>query len=121
MPAVKFNLKIEENAAFQKTFIWKDGRGRPINLTGYTAKMQIRERNDDTSPVLLELTTENGQIVITPLAGKVELKIPGSVTDPLTWKTAYYDLMLIPATGIDDAIRLVEGSVRVSPGVTELA
>jgi len=47
-------------------------RGEPINLTGYTGRMQVREsaRSPD---VIVDLSTENGGIEIDGAAGAVTL------------------------------------------------
>ena len=49
--------------------------GLPMNITGWTFKSHIRDKNSDEIP-MIELTTENGGIVILDaLAGRIELKI----------------------------------------------
>lgn len=49
--------------------------GSPVDITGWTFRSQIRDRNSDPE-VMIELTTENGGIVIVDaLLGKVELRI----------------------------------------------
>lgn len=87
----------------------------PINLTGYTARMQIRE--DITSgTVLISLTTENGGITLGGVFGTITLLIMASVTAAIAWTTAVYDLEIISPSGI--VTRLVEGRITVSPEVT---
>jgi hypothetical protein len=47
----------------------------PVDMTGWMLKSQIRDKSSDKA-VMIELTTENGGIVITdPLAGQFELVI----------------------------------------------
>ncbi len=116
MAAIKKSLTIEQYSTFKARFTWLDKNKRAINLTGYTAVMQMRDAVG--SPVLLELSTENGRIVITPTTGAVELSLTDEETGVLTFKSAIYDLVLISATG--QATRLLEGKVTVSPGVTHV-
>ena len=68
----------------------------PVDLTGYTAKMQIKDSVDSTT-VLQELTTENGGIVLDNTTKTITLNLPGSVTSAFTFSNAYYALELISA------------------------
>lgn len=118
MAAGKLNLLIEQGATFKHALLVKQGTGvaaPPMDLTGYTARMQIRAEIDAATP-LIELTTENARITITPLEGKVELLISAADTAALTFETATYDLELISAAG--EVTRLVQGNVKLSREVT---
>jgi hypothetical protein len=112
MPAAKLNLTIEQGADFSKRLVWRDKNKRPINLSGYTAKMQIRT-SASSSEVLFELSTANGRISM-PGSGVIELSIAANDTD--TIKPGVYDVKLYAPGGQE--IRLIEGKVTVSPGVT---
>lgn len=112
MPAAKLNLPIEQGATFSKRIVWRDKNKRPVNLTGYTAKMQVRTSVSSTT-VLYELSTENGRISM-PGGGVIQLDIPASDTDNI--QAGVYDLKLYAPSGQE--IRLIEGKVTVSPGVT---
>ena len=121
MPASKINLKIEQGATFDYPLAWQDETGTPINLTGYTARMQIRSdiRSD---VVLLSLTTENGMIELTPLEGKIRILIPASITEDITWNSGVYDLELVlpgtPSPDNDYVYRFLQGNVSVLLEVT---
>lgn len=118
MPAAKKNLTIEQRATFTHRLTWKDAKGKPINLTGCLARMQVRPSYDSTE-VLVELSTENGRIILTPLAGVIELRIAANDTDSLSFDSAVYDLKVeFPGTPSTE-IRLLEGQIKVSPGVTQ--
>lgn len=112
MPAAKLNLTVEQGATFVKRLVWRDKAKRPISLSGYTAKMQIRE-SASSATVLFELSTANGRISM-PGSGVIEMTI--AVADTFNVKNGVYDLMLYAPSG--QQIRLVEGKVVVSPGVT---
>lgn len=43
MPAGKHNFICEMGATFSRTVTWTDADGTPINLTDYTARMQVRQ------------------------------------------------------------------------------
>jgi len=57
-------------------FSWKN-EGTPINLTGCTAKMQIRKKRIGT--LLAEVTNANG-ITIAGTLGQVEVAFPANIT-----------------------------------------
>lgn len=116
MSAVKLNLQIEQNASFSKVLVWKNSAQRPINLNGFTAKMQIRAEANQISPLILELSTANSRIVIDALQGKITLKIEQSVLQAITVKSAFYDLLVTDSLG--KVARLVEGQVKFSSGLT---
>ena len=86
----------------------------PDNLTGYTARMMIRQSiRDDT--ILDELTTENGRIEITPLDGKLRVLFPSLVTSGYDFTRGVYDLELVSG---DVVIRILQGEVEVDLEVT---
>lgn len=87
----------------------------PVDLSGFTARAQIR-RSIGASTTLLELTTENGGIAIDNSAKTITLTIAATATDDLTWRTAVYDLELVSGTGV--VTRIASGPVTVSREVT---
>ena len=113
MPAAKLNLTIEQGATFSKRLVWRDKNKRPVNTTGYAAKMQIRA-SATSAEVLFELSTTNNRIVL-QAGGVIQLDISANDTDSI--KSGVYDLKLYAPNGQE--IRLIEGKVTVSPGVTK--
>ena len=86
----------------------------PHDLTGYTARMAIKNKVGGT--VLLSLTTENDGIVINDSAKTITLAITATATAALTWTSAVYDLEMISSTGV--VTPLMTGSVAVTKEVT---
>lgn|SRR5574343_526082 len=115
MAASTYDILIEQGATFQLNLVWKDSGGTPINLTGYTARMQVRHKLADTSP-LLDFTTENGAITLGGVLGTISILGLATLTDALTVKSGVYDLELVSAGGI--VTRLIEGGVTITPQVT---
>lgn len=111
----KVDISIVKAATFRHKFTWQQVDGTPIDLTGYTAKMQIRPTLE-SSTVLVELSTANRRILMTPLLGVVELDLTAAYTAAITWKSGIYDIELTAPDG--DIINLVEGSATVSTKVT---
>jgi hypothetical protein len=126
MPAAAKKLLIEQGATWRDsyTLLQPAPAGTPIadllpiNLTGYSARMQIRP-DYASATVLLELTQANGRIAITPASGNIAMHISAADTAALTFTDApaVYDLELIEPSG--DVIRLLKGSVTLSPEVTK--
>lgn len=118
MPAAKLNLSIEQGATWRYTLLAKQGlsaSGPALNLTGYTARMQLRAQLPDVDD-LVTLSTANGRITITPLMGRIELLLSADETAELAFEAAVYDLELMSPTG--EVTRLVQGRVSLSPEVT---
>lgn len=113
----KVNLQINQGATFRHRFTWKDGKGRAINLTGYTARLQARE-SIESDIAVITLTTENGGVVLGGSAGTIALYISDEDTTLITAKKLVYDLELVAPNG--DVIRPVSGSINVSFEVTRV-
>ena len=107
---------IEQGADFSVPLIWKDSLGAVIGLVGYTAKLQVRDTYGDLA-LLLNLTTENGGIIINGSLGKLTLFLTGEQTQAITWEGGVYDLLLTDLSDGQD-IRIMQGLMVVSPGVT---
>jgi hypothetical protein len=111
--AGKYDLIIEQGATYILPITWKDGSGALVNLTGYTAKMQIKDMSGN---VLFALTDTAG-ITLGGAAGTVTIKLTAVQTTTLTTTaTAKYDLYLTAPNG--DVTRLLKGWVTPDPEVT---
>lgn len=86
----------------------------PVSLTGYSARMQARDRM--TGELLFELTTSNGGIEIDDAACTVTLVFVETHTAGDEWRAADYDLELVDADG--RAYPMVKGLLLLSREVT---
>jgi hypothetical protein len=115
MPA-RHDITIYQGANFLLPLIWKTAAGVPIDLTGYTAAMQIR-RNVRSKDPLHSMSTELGAgITLGGVAGTIDVEIPPEVSSDFAFRTGVFDLELTPPDG--KTIRLIEGKVTVSLEVT---
>lgn len=80
----------------------------PVDLTGYTATMTIKDVVGGTT--LLTLTEASG-ITLGTTDGVIDLLISGAVTGAWTWTTAVYDLDLTDTAGV--ITNLSTGSILV--------
>lgn len=86
----------------------------PVDMTGFTARMSIKDRVGGTEYV--SLTTENGGIVIDNTNKKISLLISATDTSEFTWTRGVYELEMVSAGGI--VTLLLEGKITVSKEVT---
>lgn len=66
----------------------------PESLAGCTARMHIRAKVGSTA-ILLELTTENGMIIINDTNKTITISIPAATTETLTFKSAVYSMEIV--------------------------
>jgi hypothetical protein len=116
-----YPLCINQGATFTRIFVWTAGQcgcgtvgasSGPMDLTGFTAVLQIRQFQLSTT-VLYDASSN---ITLGGVAGTITLVIPAANTETFTWWQGVYDLLLTSAAGI--ATRLLMGSVTVSPAVS---
>lgn len=115
MAAGKYDITIEQGATFRLVAQWLDSDEDPIDLDGYSARMQIRPYAESDEVFLTIDTGSNGGITIES-DWKIEIEIPADETETLTQYCGVYDLELESSTNI--VTRLLQGSVTISPEVT---
>lgn len=112
----KHNFYVYRGATFAEQIAWKDENGTAIDLTGFTARMHMRETVDSATP-FLTLTTENGGIALGGATGTVDLLASAAATSVISASAGVYDLELVAGDGVT-VTRLLEGLVTISPEVT---
>lgn len=113
---VKLNL--DQGSTFDKVVIYKNKEtDLPYDLTGYTAKMQIRS-SYSASTFICELSTANGKITIDSLLGKLSLKILDTETALIPAGNYVFDLE-ISSISLQVVRKLLKGSISVYPEVTK--
>ena len=115
--ASTYNTVIDQGADWFLNVTWEDVNGDPIDITGYTAALQLR-----TSPlarvVSLNLTTENNGLAIDGPIGKVSIHATNVQTADLTPQRYTYDLELYSPTNPVVVTRLIQGTIEVSANTT---
>ena len=115
--AASQDLVIDQYATFKTAFRWETkGTGLPVNLTGYSASMQIRRSHGDSSALVSLTSAANGGLTIEGTDGRVRIEIPASTTSTLVAGRYVYDLVLTDLSSKKK--RLVEGVAIVDAGVT---
>lgn len=108
-----YDLNINAGTTFVLGLTLKKSNGTLFDLTGYTARGQIRkthtEHNVEASFNIAFDTNRK--------SGKLSISLSEVQTKTLSIVSGVYDLELIDSTGTV-VTRLIEGKVRVSPEVT---
>lgn len=115
MSAGILNLVIEQGATFRRVLTWSIA-GVAVNLTGYTARMQVRA-DYDAAPILSLTSDPGGGITLGGSAGTITVLASASLTAALTPGAYLYDLELESADGT--VTRLLKGQATVDPEVTK--
>lgn len=126
MAAGKVDLYIEQGAPLDRKFI-KKRNGVPDDLTGYTAKMQIRpEIGSATVLITLTSTLAAGSgIVLGGVAGTIQILISPTATSGFTvpedgGKLGVYDLFLTLTADPTKRPKILRGFVFIAPEVTAI-
>jgi hypothetical protein len=109
------NFEVDQNATFSFIVEYKDNNGLPIDLTGSSAKLQVRDTKGGTK-LAFSLTSPAGGITITPLLGKLTIKMTPTQTNKLFYPKSSYDIMVSDSNG--NKIKLLEGFLTLSRSVT---
>tara|TARA_R110002074_G_scaffold55685_1_gene137885 strand:- start:303 stop:692 length:390 start_codon:yes stop_codon:yes gene_type:complete len=128
MSAGAYNFTIEQGTTVVKQFTYKDAAGSPVDLTGYSASMQLRETHTSTDPIssftgtINSATGSSGLAIIassgSDTKGTIQLTIAATVTETYTFTSAVYDLE-IKRIADSTVSRLLQGVIVLSPEVTK--
>ena len=109
------NWEVDQNTTFTFVVEYKDSSGNPINLTGATAKLQVRDTKGG-SKLAFTLTSPSGGITIDAPNGKLTVRMTPTQTNKLFYPKSSYDLMLTDASAVKT--KLIEGFLTLSRSVT---
>lgn len=110
----RVNFICPQGSTFNRRVTYKIDE-TPVNLTGYSSRLQVREAHYSTSTIA-DLTSSNGGITLGGSAGTIDILIGASATALFDAGTFVYDLEIESVGGIVD--RLIEGSFIITPEVT---
>ena len=115
MTAGIYNFMMDQGSVFSVALVYTDSSNVPINLTGFTAKMQLRQ-NYNSTDADLTLATATGEIVIVGATGSITVSATAVQTAALSPGFYVYDLELTSGANIS---RLIQGQVTVAEQVTQ--
>ena len=115
-----WNPTIKQGSTWSWTASYLDDAA-PIDLTGYTARMDIV--HDDTKRTILQLDTDAGGLAIDGVAGTISVTVSAVQTAELDASAHVYDLELVadsdPRSATAEAVAILEGRITVRPQWTK--
>jgi len=133
MSAGRYSFVIEQGATANFEIQYRDSNNSPIDLTGYSGRLQIRSTYAQNSGELfltlssslnpdgtgLNFSGSNG--TTPPTSGSIGIYIASCTSSALTFNEALYDLEIYSGSGdCPYTVRLLEGNVRLSKEVTRI-
>ena len=109
------NFEVDQNATFSFVVEYKDDNGNAIDLTGASAKMQVRDVKGGTK-LAVTLTSPSGGIVINGPLGKLTVTLTPTQTNKLFYPKSVYDIMVVDSNA--NKIKLLEGFLTLNRSVT---
>lgn len=131
MAAGKYSFSIEQGSTVDFEIAYKDSNSDPIDLTGYQARMQIKDSAGGSTTYItltssaapspcgtgLNMSGSNG--LNPPTSGTIGVLISAVSTSAFTFDSAVYDLEIASGSGDCTVVtRLVEGNVKLLKEVT---
>ena len=131
MAAGKYSFVLEQGTTINFEVAYKDSNGNPVNLTGYSGRMQIASdyASNASRTVYLTLSSSlnadgtglnfSGSSGINPPAsGTIGVYISSNTSSLFAFNTAKYDLEIYSGSTSPFTVRLLEGQVSISNQVT---
>lgn len=85
------------------------------DLTGYSARCQVREEKDRTSTMLADLSA---YLTVDAANNLVLADLPADVTALFAWTSGFYDMELYNSDPAND-VRFLQGTIKVDKEVTD--
>lgn len=115
MATTRHDITVNQGSAFKLNVQALNADRTVMDLSGYSAKMQIKDSKGGAT-TYMTASTAGGTITINGPGGIVMVNVGADVTTPMTWNSGWYDLEVNnTATNV---IRLVEGFASLSKEVT---
>jgi hypothetical protein len=111
----RFNFRIYQGDTFSTAPAWKINNSY-VNVTGYTADMQVRQDVNSTS-IIVQLSTANGRIVTGTTDGTFTLTLTAVQTAALPPGNYVYDLEVTAPGGT--VTKILTGGFAVIAEVTQ--
>jgi hypothetical protein len=107
--ATKANIVVDQGTTFSTNISLTDENGDALDLTGYTARSQMRKHytSSNSQSFTVSLNSSEGTVILTLTANQTSSLVPGRYV---------YDVEVVSAANV--VSRIVEGIVTVTPEVT---
>ena len=114
MAIIEYDISTEQGSSLSRVVTYSDANSSPINLTGYTARMQVRPRAS-SGYTYLTLTRPSGGLTLGGTTGTITILVDGSVTSAIPAGDYVYDLEVVNGAYVD---KVMGGDFTLSAEVT---
>ena len=129
MAAGKYSFTIEQGSTVDFEIVYKDSNSDPIDLTLYTARMQIRPSigsdivhmtlSSSLGPCGTGLNMSGSNSANPPTSGSIGIFISAASSSLLDFNEAVYDLEIASGSGnCANVTRILQGKVKLSKNTT---
>lgn len=115
MAAGVYDIEWHQGDTFSVVLTWRDVNKDPVDLTGYTARMQLRT-SVDAETNSLELTTENDRISLGGTNGEIQLTVDADTMAAMDAGSYKYDLEMVVGASVR---KLLKGKFKILAEVTK--
>lgn len=117
MASSVYNFEMNQGSDYTIPLRLQDSTGTAINLSGYSARMQLR-RTAGACAAIDELSSDgdDARILIEAEEGRLKLRFPNAVTEKYPAASLVYDVEIKSPSG--DITRILQGAITVSAEVT---
>jgi hypothetical protein len=116
MAAGSYDFVVAQGQTFDDVFTWYGEDERAVDLSGWSAYMQVRTAADATD-VALDLSSDDGSIVLGS-DGTITFAVSSAGTAAVDAGSYKYDLFMVSPSGVADP--LLSGKFKITDAVTEL-
>ena len=129
MAAGKYSFTIEQGSTVDFEIVYKDSNSDPIDLTLYTARMQIRPSigsdivhmtlSSSLGPCGTGLNMSGSNSANPPTSGSIGIFISAASSSLLDFTNAVYDLEIASGSGnCAHVTRILQGNIKLSKNIT---
>lgn len=123
MPAGTYDFTAEQGVGTSFTVEYRDNSGAAKDLTDWEARGHIKAKMSDCDPIaVFDITITdpiNGKLKVALNSGSLE-KVDIRTRSHNDYMSCVYDIELFkPGTEPEEVIRLLNGTVKISPEVTK--
>jgi len=111
----RYNISVVNGTTFQISPIWKVDN-LPVDLTGYSADMQVR---DVSNSLIVELSTGNGKASINGPLGQTTLTLTATQTSAANLPAGNYNYALNLTNPSNTVYQILQGAFTVSASVVQ--
>lgn len=108
------NWEVDQDTTFTFVVEYKDADDNTIDLTGATAKMQVRDATGQK--LAFTLTSPSGGITVNGPDGKLTVRMTPTQTKKLFYPKSIYDLIIVDTNAVKT--KLLGGFITLSRTVT---